>query len=408
MINSLMENMNKENKENLKNPLLEGPELSSPEEEIDREGELSFSFASDVRRYYLGHQDGRPFFQIEYRGALPESLSEEEKHQFSREIRKSGDTEEIIFALKYGDIPDHKEETEKPLSRSEKYLVAEARDFEKGMIDRFVSDEKNKGAMADILSDYSDMKPEEISEITERAFEATRLHDREAIRAISGRFPKEALEKISAAARDLALPKVPEIETAQFAEILKAKKVLFYTGAGISMASGVHNMDQLEKSLGIDMSKEADDLLKKAVKNPQEVIDSWEKFTKDAFEKPATEAHEALARLAVESESKIFTENIDRLQEKAGVKAIHLTGPWLKENVRPEWLKDIDAIVTVGLSFDDRGLLGWYKENNPAGRIVAINMNQPSYLGKEDFLIKGDCQQLIPELERKYSAASAS
>ena len=163
-------------------------------------------------------------------------------------------------------------------------------------------------------------------------------------------------------------------------------------------------MDQLQETLGIEMSEKVDSLLKKAVANPQGVIDSWEEFTKAAFEKPATPAHQSLGGLAQKLKSQIFTENVDHLQERAGVKATHLTGPWLKENVRPEWLKDIDAVITVGLSYDDRGFLGWYKENNPNGKIVALNLSQPSYLGNEDFMLKGDCQKVVPELEKEFAA----
>jgi NAD-dependent SIR2 family protein deacetylase len=86
------------------------------------------------------------------------------------------------------------------------------------------------------------------------------------------------------------------------------------------------------------------------------------------------------------------------------VKAIHLTGSWLKENVKPEWLKDIDVVITIGLSYDDRGFLGWYKENNPNGKIIAINLSQPPYLGSEDFILKGDCQNIIPKLEKEFAA----
>ena len=45
----------------------------------------------------------------------------------------------------------------------------------------------------------------------------------------------------------------------------------------------------------------------------------------------------------------------------------------------------------------------WYKENNPNGKIIAINLNQPSYLGNEDFILKGDCQKILPVLEKKLS-----
>lgn len=393
-----------EKKEETKNLLLKGPELVSLEEERKQEGEMSFSFFSDTRRYYLGHKNGKPFFMVEYFDSLPDELSEEEKGKFSKETRKKDGTEKVIYVLKHGEIPEPKEEIEEPdPSQSKKYHVAQPRDFERGMIDAFFADDSNKQVMSEILTKHLKLNPEEISQIVEQTFEASWKQDREAVRALSSRFSKEVAEKVRAGIRERILPKPQETQVGQVAEILKNKKVLFYTGAGISIASGVPSMDQLQESLGIEMSRKVDDFLKKSVANPQSIIESWEEFTKAAFEKPATPAHQALASLAQKLKSQIFTENVDHLQERAGVKAIHLTGPWLKKNVRPEWLKDIDVVITVGLSYDDRGFLAWYKENNPNGKIIAINLSQPSYLSNEDLILKGDCQKVLPELEKEFA-----
>ena len=393
-----------EQKEESKNPLLEGVELVSPEEERKQEGEMSFSFSSNTRRYYLGHKDGKPFLMVEYFDSLPDSLSETEKTKFTKEIKKQDGVEKVVYVLKYGEVPEPKEEMEEPdPSQSKKYRVAQSRDFERGMMDSFVADDTNKNVMSKILAENSELDPEEISQIVERLFEATRKQDRETVRTLSGRFSREVAKKVRNGVREKILPKPQKIEVDRLVEVLKSKKALFYTGAGISIASGVPNMDQLQKILGIEMSQKVDELLKKVVVNPQSVIDSWEEFTKAAFEKPATPAHQSLGKLARKTESQIFTENVDHLQERSGVKATHLTGPWLKKNIQPEWLKDVDAVITVGLSYDDRGFLGWYKEHNPDGKIVAINVSQPSYLGNEDYLVEGDCQKVIPEIEAELS-----
>ncbi|NLZ24576.1 hypothetical protein GX888_02425 [Candidatus Dojkabacteria bacterium] len=392
-----------ETKEESRNFLLEGPELVLPGTERKQEEEMSFSFSSNTRRYYLGHKNGKTFFTVEYFDSLPDELSKEEKQKFVKETRKQGEVEKTVYTLKYGEVPEPKKENGRPgSSQSKKYCVAQPRDFERGVIDNFVAYDKNKQVMSEILAKHSELKSEEISQLVEQTFEASRKQNPEAVRTLSGCFSEEVAEKIQVEIREQMLCKPEEIGKVQLVEILKNKKVLFYTGAGISIASGVHSMDQLHETLGIRMSERVDGFLKKAVANPQEVTDSWEGFTKAAFEKPATPAHHSLGELAKKLRSQIFTENVDYLQEKVGVKPVHLTGPWLKENIQPEWLRDIDAVVTVGLSYDDRGFLGWYKENNPNGKIIAINLNQPSYLGNEDFVLKGDCQRVIPELEKEF------
>jgi len=392
-----------EKKAEIKNLLLEGPELVSPEEE--QESEISFSFFSDTRRYCLGHKDGKPFFIVEYYDSLPDELSEKEKEKFVKETREQGEAEKVVYVLRYGEVPELKEEMEEPdPSQSKKYRVAQSRDFERGMIDSFIADDANKKVMSEILAKHSKLSPKKISQIVEQTFGASRKQGREAIRALSIHFSRKVAEKVRNEIRERILPKPQEMEIAQLAEILKNKKVLFYTGAGISIASGVHSMDQLSETLGIEVSEKVDGLLKNAIANPQDVIESWEEFTKAAFEKPTTLAHQSLGSLAQKLKSQIFTENVDHLQERAGAKATYLTGPWLKKNIQPEWLKDVDVVVTVGLSYDDRGFLGWYKENNPNGKIVAVNLNEPSYIGNEDFILKGDCQKVVPELEKELAA----
>jgi len=388
-----------ENREPVKNLLLEGPELISLEEE-KQEGETSFSFSSDTRRYYLGHKDKKSFFLIEYFDILPNNLSKEEKEKFTKEIRSQGKVNKLVYTLRHGEVPVSEEEMG-GLNQSKEYCIAQPRDFEKDLISNFVLNDTNKQIISEILIRYSELRTEEIQQIIKQATDAFHKQGHEAIRTIFSCFPKKAIKEIKAKIREQILPNPQKIEIGELVEILKDGKALFYTGAGISMAEGVYDMDQLEEVLGIEMSEKTDSFLKKAVTNPQEVIDSWEEFTKVAFEKPATSAHQSLGKLAQKLKSQIFTENIDHLQEKAGVKSIHLTGSWLKENVQPEWLRDIDTIVTIGLSYDDRGFLSWYKENNFNGKIIAINLNQqPPYLGGEDYMLKGDCQEIIPELEK--------
>ncbi|MGB9847828.1 MAG: hypothetical protein ACPLKV_01270 [Minisyncoccia bacterium] len=245
-----------EKKEEEKNPLLKEPEIASPEDEKKQEGKMSFSFSSDTRRYLLGHKNGKPFFVIEYFDSLPDELSEEEKERFIKETRKQGEVEKTVYVLKYGDVPETKKEiAESDLNQSKKYGVAQPRDFERDMIDRFVADDNNKKVMKEILAGHSDLNEEEIGQIVKQFFNNQQQGNKKVIRNIYDRFPKEVVEKIRDEIKKQMLPKPEELDIKQLVETLKDKKVLFYTGAGISMATGVHSMDQLHEVLGIDMSK---------------------------------------------------------------------------------------------------------------------------------------------------------
>lgn len=190
------------------------------------------------------------------------------------------------------------------------------------------------------------------------------------------------------------VPQPQEITVQQLIEIMKNRKVLFYTGAGISRESGIYDMEQLTKALGVFQ----EDFVQRVVESPENIVSVWTQFVESCYQKLPTPAHYALSELAKQFNVQVFTENVDYLQEKTGIKPVHVSAFWLEKNIRPEWLQDIDAIITIGLNRDDRGFLGWYKANNPQGKIIAINFQQPPYLGDEDFILKGDCQKVLPEI----------
>jgi len=378
----------------IENPLLKEPDLVSPEKVREQNIETVFYFPSNTGGYYLGHKDSKPFFMVEYFDSLPGELSEEEKKKFTKETKKQDGVEKIVYTLKHGEAPE--------LENGKKYLIAEPRDFEKREIENFAAIDTNKQAMSEILAKYSKLTPEKILQIVEQTFESFRKEDSKATCTFLSRFSREIAEKIEAEIEERILPKPQEIEVAQLVEILENKKVVFYTGAGISVSSGMLEMEDFKNSLGIQEMGEVDEFTRNCINNPQVIFEVWNKFIEN-LDSPPTEAHKSLAQLAQKLNSKILSENFDHLQEGSGVKSIRISSPWLKENIQPEWLKDIDAVITVGLSYDDRGFLGWYKENNLNGKIIAINLGQPSYLGSEDSLLKGDCQKVVPELEKaKY------
>jgi len=202
---------------------------------------------------------------------------------------------------------------------------------------------------------------------------------------------------------DSEIPNPAKIYFENLVETLKNKRIIFYTGAGISAGAGVHDLKSLRNNLQINESESCDGFLKIAASDPEKAVALWNEFTHVALNNKPTQAHIALTNLAKKLQCKIFTENVDHLHEKTGILAMRPNYDWLKKNVQEEWLSDIDAIITIGLNSDDRGFLAWYKENNPEGKIIAINLDQPKYLGDEDFLLKGDLQEIITKLDAEVS-----
>lgn len=63
-----------------------------------------------------------------------------------------------------------------------------------------------------------------------------------------------------------------------------------------------------------------------------------------------------------------------------------------------ERLVNTNFIITVGLKADDSGLLHRYRELNPNGKFVALNISPPPYMDETDLYLEGDVQQTLPKV----------
>lgn len=208
-------------------------------------------------------------------------------------------------------------------------------------------------------------------------------------------------EKITLRQYELRKDQLINIE--QLAVEIRGKRVVFYTGAAMSEKGGVLGMTKLEERLGIKDKKNWQEAIRHLVRNADDIGRTWSEFSKAMAENGPTEAHRALTKIAKKTNSAVMTENIDLLHERAGTQAVHASGPYLRENVSHAELREIDAVVTVGLGDDDRGFLVWYKRHNPKGKIIAINMTKPPYISKGDFLVRGDLHKIVPQLEQELN-----
>lgn len=191
--------------------------------------------------------------------------------------------------------------------------------------------------------------------------------------------------------------KPQNIAEAEILSIISNKNVLFYTGAGLSVASAVPSMTQLNDLLGLKPGKEIVLSLQNALQNPEKFSQKILIFHNACLFSRPTEAHRALAKLAVFKNTKIVTENLDCLHEYSGILPYRINAEELRE-IGGSHLSTIDYVICIGLSYDDKGFLGWYKNCNPKGKIISVDLGHPSYLGDEDFIIHIDLQHLVPSL----------
>jgi NAD-dependent deacetylase len=186
--------------------------------------------------------------------------------------------------------------------------------------------------------------------------------------------------------------------------LLKEKNCIFYTGAGISAGNNVATMHNLQKSLYlINESTEKPSLnytlLKMIFFNPKAITNAFAQFCISAINTLPTAAHYALHELAHIKNTSIVTENVDLLHQRTGSIPVFTHSDEMHA-VTPADLKEIDIIVCIGLSHDDCGFLRYYKESNPNGLLIALNLEQPAYISHKDLMVKEDIQLILPKLAK--------
>jgi len=186
-----------------------------------------------------------------------------------------------------------------------------------------------------------------------------------------------------------------DIHTEEVVDVIRNGTAIIYTGAGISVAAGTPDMKSLMAYLGIDRSKSVDEFARTVMFNPNGMRYKLSSLQESFFER-TTPAHESLAKIQQLTGIRIVTENLDMLGEAAGQKLIKRDE--INESLSDTKLQQLNCIVTVGLRADDSGLLWRFKRVNPEGRIIALNVEPPPYLGEKDYYLEGDAQKTLPSI----------
>jgi NAD-dependent SIR2 family protein deacetylase len=176
--------------------------------------------------------------------------------------------------------------------------------------------------------------------------------------------------------------------------MIQGKRVIFYTGAGIS-ARVIPTMGELLRNLG-----GKDQLILNVQKNPEKYVQVLDNFFKKCERAEPTDAHKALHNIISKTGSLLITENLDLLHQKSGDSPI-TRGEFPRAYNE---LSRTDYMVTIGLASDESGLLNMYKKLNPNGRIIAININcSLEYLSDRDYILQKDIQLALPELQGLFN-----
>lgn len=202
--------------------------------------------------------------------------------------------------------------------------------------------------------------------------------------------------------------KIKDPSTARFTcdelcDFLHDKKFIFYTGAGLSASSNVATMSSLMQSLKIDNGMTP--FIKEAFWDAQSLAAVFEDFCKSAIEGEPTPGHYAVHEIAQHRNSAIVTENVDLLQQRTGSAPLGVHSDSV-HGITPEDFKAVDVMICVGLSHDDCGFIAHYKEQNPNGILIAIDIGMPDYLSSNDYIVQEDLQVILPKMAYQVSLSA--
>ncbi|MBX9805839.1 MAG: hypothetical protein K2Y18_08835 [Alphaproteobacteria bacterium] len=190
----------------------------------------------------------------------------------------------------------------------------------------------------------------------------------------------------------------------ELSRYIEAKRVLFYSGLAISplvLKATEQLMREFGLSKGIREQNDAFAFIKNILSFPSSYIPPVLRFFHVCRTEEPSVAHTALAKIVLQKNWGLLTQNIDFLHQRTGIDPLNPRLPnWLKDNVTETDLNELDLVITIGLDHDVSGFLGWYKKLNPKGRIISINDKVPSYLDHEGYFLQGDPQILVPQLHK--------
>jgi NAD-dependent deacetylase len=153
---------------------------------------------------------------------------------------------------------------------------------------------------------------------------------------------------------------------------MEKKKLIVFTGAGISVASGLSTFRDRD---GLWNEEKVEDVATPTAwkRNPKKVLDFYNKYRKIIAEKEPNQAHLDLVKLEDKYDVTIITQNVDDLHERAGSKKVlHLHGEINKcrSSINPNLIYDIKEDLKIGDFAEDKSQMRphvvWFDEQVPA------------------------------------------
>jgi len=182
----------------------------------------------------------------------------------------------------------------------------------------------------------------------------------------------------------------------ELANMIKNKKTLFETGAGISaevIPSLQPVVEFIEKNYNIE----------DIIRDPSEVINKFKNWFGLFFSAIPTKGHISLKNICELTNSSIITGNFDMLHQKSGIVPFRVQGHVRKYYVEDRGMNSsqIKLLVCIGMSTDYREEVKYYRDIGTIIVIFVLSENTiPTFRMPDDYIVIGDIHENLIELER--------
>lgn len=142
----------------------------------------------------------------------------------------------------------------------------------------------------------------------------------------------------------------------------KRRKILVFSGAGISAESGIATFRDAKESLWNNHKVEEVASIEGFQKNPQLVLDFYNHRRREILNASPNEGHHVIKSLEKDFDVIVVTQNVDDLHERAGSKDIlHLHGEILKSQSLIDGTIN-DCLVDITIEDQKRPSIVWFGE----------------------------------------------
>lgn len=196
-----------------------------------------------------------------------------------------------------------------------------------------------------------------------------------------------------------------ELSPGDLARLIEGRRVIAYTGAGVSRASGIATFEG-EGSLSTDvplMESFPGVVLERMIGQPARLAAFFGAFQARLLNAHPNAAHHAithLERLGVLQ--LVITNNFDKLHEAAGSRFVKR--PHNTLNPVPKELT-ADVLLVAGVSADEHGIVDQLRQRG--AQVIAIDPIAPGFLHPVDGFVAGQVEVVLPKVAKSVSAARA-